>query len=144
MSSSLRTVCSQNSKTKWSLLFLLNTSRRLTRFTCFNCCRENQMDRIIMSSGRLWLEKLHSNTVFNTSKVFQLAIGIWKRCRSGINSQLKWILVFSVHLAVIFGQHLFLDILFLRKCHRIVSANSGLSLGLKRKTNNVAKLAVDC
>ena len=42
LSSSLRTVCSQNSNTKWSRLFLLNTSSRLTKFTCFSCCNTNR------------------------------------------------------------------------------------------------------
>lgn len=41
LSSSLSTVCSQNSNTKCSRLFLLKTSSRLTRFTCFSCCRTN-------------------------------------------------------------------------------------------------------
>ncbi len=37
LSSSLSTVRSQYSKTRWSFLFLLKTSSRLTRFGCFSC-----------------------------------------------------------------------------------------------------------
>lgn len=38
LSSSCRTVCSQNSKTKWSRRLRLNTSRRHTKLGCFKFC----------------------------------------------------------------------------------------------------------
>ncbi len=39
-SSSLRTVLSQNSKTRWSFRFRRKTSIRLTRFGCFKFCNK--------------------------------------------------------------------------------------------------------
>lgn len=78
LSSSLRTVCSQNSNTKCSRLFLLNTSSRLTRFTCFSCCRPNRecghrisnqnmsLDKIFNPDTNLGLSKL--STIFKTDQ----------------------------------------------------------------------------
>lgn len=50
LSSSFRSVWSQYSKTKCIFLFLLNTSMRFTRFGCFNCCKEIEMQSKCLSS----------------------------------------------------------------------------------------------
>lgn len=64
LSSSLRTVCSQNSNTKWRRLFLLNTSSRLTRFTCFSCCRHHQSIWTVRDKSLGWPNsKLSRNNI---------------------------------------------------------------------------------
>lgn len=47
-SSSSRTVWSTNSKTRYSLFFLRNTSIRFTRWSCRSCC--NTMEKLCTSS----------------------------------------------------------------------------------------------
>ena len=47
-SSSLSTVCSQNSNTRWSFLFRRNTSSRLTRFPCLSCYYKERREVPVM------------------------------------------------------------------------------------------------
>ncbi len=70
LSSSLRTVCSQNSNTKWSRLFLLKTSSRLTRFTCFSCCRANgEHGHSVSAQQPKMLDKMLNSTWHVPNKV---------------------------------------------------------------------------
>ncbi len=68
LSSSLRTVCSQNSNTKWSRLFLLKTSSRLTRFTCFSCCKANR-DYSLNKEKQWVLVSIILNIFFNKTYI---------------------------------------------------------------------------
>lgn len=45
-SSSLRTVWSQYSNTRWSFRLRRNTSIRFTRLACFSCCNEEKQQRL--------------------------------------------------------------------------------------------------
>lgn len=64
-SSSLSTVWSQYSNTRWSFRLRRNTSIRFTRLACFSCCKDTKQ-------RRRHVRQIHLNTWTKTSKPVKL------------------------------------------------------------------------